>query len=244
MTANTAPLLVVRAGLLEYGQAWELQQGLVAARQRGLVDDTLLLLEHPHTYTIGRRGQWADVLLSAVERAQRSVTVYEVDRGGEVTYHGPGQLVGYPIVDLRGRGLDVHQYVHGLEDILIAALQGAGVEACTLPGIVGVWAGWEKIAALGVRVSRGVTMHGFALNVNTDLAYFDGIIPCGITDRGVTSVQKVQGQPFALDIMMELVLARLCAAYPGDVRETTLAEAQAVADEARLFLPTTAATLA
>ena len=242
MVANRAPLLVVRPGLLEYGAAWELQQGLVAARQRGLVDDILILLEHPHTYTIGRRGQWADVLLSDVERAQRSVAVYEVDRGGEVTYHGPGQLIGYPIVDLRARGLDVHQYVHGLEDVLIAALGEAGVETRTLPGIVGVWAGWEKIAALGVRVSRGVTMHGFALNVNTDLTYFEGIIPCGITDKGVTSVQKVVRRPFSLDIMTDLVLARFHEAYPGVVREITLSEAQAIADEARAFLLTVAAT--
>ncbi|MCX6022363.1 MAG: lipoyl(octanoyl) transferase LipB, partial [Chloroflexi bacterium] len=142
MSAAAAPLALLRPGRLDYGEAWELQEGLKAARQRGLVEDTLILLEHPPTYTLGRRGRWKDVLLSEGERARRGVAVFEVDRGGEVTYHGPGQLVGYPIVDLRGRGLDAHRYVHGLEDILIGALADVGLEARILPGIVGVWVGF------------------------------------------------------------------------------------------------------
>ncbi|MBI4497861.1 MAG: lipoyl(octanoyl) transferase LipB, partial [Chloroflexi bacterium] len=213
--SHSAPWHILRPGRLEYGAAWRLQQGLVRARQQGRIGDVLILLEHPPTYTIGRRGTRDHVLLDPAELARQDIAVYEVDRGGEVTYHGPGQLVGYPILDLRGRGRDVHTYVHGLEAILIRTLGDLGIAAATLPGIVGVWVGLEKIAALGVRVSRGVTSHGFALNVTTNLDHFTGIIPCGITDKGVTSLLRVLGRPLPLDAVADAFLARFLEDYPG-----------------------------
>jgi lipoyl(octanoyl) transferase len=174
-------------GTVDYAAAWTLQTALHERRTRGDIPDTLLLLEHPHVYTIGRRGNATDVLWDADALRARGVDVVETDRGGQVTYHGPGQLVGYPIVDL-GPGADLVRYVRRLEDVLIATLERYGIAAERDEGNTGVWTSDSKIAAIGVRVTRGVTKHGFALNVSTDLSYFAGIVPCGITDKGVTSM--------------------------------------------------------
>ena len=232
MTTSPNPWLLLRPGRLEYGEAWRLQQGLVLARQQGRIGDVLILLEHPPTYTIGRRGTWSDVLLDRTQLDEAGIAVFETDRGGEVTYHGPGQLVGYPILDLRSRGRDVHGYVHGLEAMIIRTLAGFGIVAETLPKIVGVWAGGEKIAAFGVRVSRGVTSHGFALNVTTNLDHFGGIVPCGFTDRGVTSMAKVLGKAIDVGAVADAVLTKLLGDYPGAVSELTLEAAKATAEEA------------
>lgn len=196
----------VHMGLVDYREAWELQRGLARARQAGTIPDVLLLLEHPPSYTIGRRGNPQDVLLSQGELSDRGISVYEVDRGGEVTYHGPGQLVGYPILDLRAHGCDVHSYLRGLEETLIQALAALGISAGRWPGYTGVWVGDEKIAAIGVHLSRWVTWHGFALNVTTDLSYFDHIIPCGISDKGVTSVARLLGRPVSEDAVARAVM--------------------------------------
>lgn len=174
-------------GTVPYGEAFELQSRLHARRAEGLIPDTLLLLEHPHVYTIGRRGSADDVLWDTEMLRGRGVEVVETDRGGMVTYHGPGQLVGYPIIGL-GAGADLVRYLRRLEESIVATLGAFGVEAGCDPQNTGVWVGRAKIAAIGVRVTRGVTKHGFALNVSTDLSYFSGIVPCGITDRGVTSL--------------------------------------------------------
>lgn len=190
-------LTVSKPGTVAYHEAWELQTRLHAERVGGAIPDTLLLLEHPHVYTIGRRGSSDDVLWDVDMLRARGVEVVETDRGGMVTYHGPGQLVGYPIVDL-GTGADLVKYLRDLEEAIIRTLAVYGLDGRRDAANTGVWVehvskaaapiGAAKVAAIGVRVTRGVTKHGFALNVSTDLSYFAGIVPCGITDRGVTSM--------------------------------------------------------
>ena len=183
-------MIVRRLGLIPYREAWELQRRLAEQRRAGEVPDTLLLLQHPHTYTIGRSGSRDHVFLSDVQLAARGITCLEVDRGGDVTYHGPGQLVGYPIVDL-GLKPDVGAYLRALEACLMAVLADFGIAAGRLPGFTGVWIeGQRKIAAIGVKVASGITTHGFALNVTTDLSLFAHILPCGIRDKGVTSIDR------------------------------------------------------
>jgi lipoyl(octanoyl) transferase len=181
----TAPLVSRWLGRTAYTEALAMQDRLQAARIEGAIGDTLLQLEHPHVYTVGRRGSRDDVLRADVE-------VVEADRGGQVTYHGPGQLVGYPIVSL-GPAPDLVAYVRGLEEVLIRTLQAYDIGGIRVDGRSGVWVGLEKVAAIGVRVTRGVTKHGYGLNVAPDLSYFTGIVPCGITDRGVTSIQALTG---------------------------------------------------
>lgn len=180
-------------GTVEYQAAWDLQRRLVEDRAAGRIPDQLLLLEHPHTFTIGRSGTRDHLLVSPEQLVTLRATVLDVDRGGDITYHGPGQLVGYPILDLTARGRDVHAYVRGLEEALIRLLARFGIAAGRSPGLTGVWVGDEKIAAIGVRITRWITLHGFALNVNPELAYFEAIVPCGIRDRGVTSLAKLLG---------------------------------------------------
>jgi lipoate-protein ligase B len=198
---------VRRLGLVPYGEAWVLQQRLAEARRGGTIPDTLLLLEHPHTYTIGRSGTREHVYLSEPELAERQITCLEVDRGGDVTYHGPGQLVGYPILDL-GAQPDVGRYLRNLEGCLIDVLAGFGITAGRMPGYTGVWMGDHKIAAIGVKVSQGVTTHGFALNVSTDLRLFDHILPCGIPDKGVTSMRVQLGRSPSMPEVEDAVVAQ------------------------------------
>ena len=188
----TRGLSVERLGLVSYEEASALQTDLHAKRASGEIADTLLLLEHPHVYTIGRRGTHDDVL-------RPDVDVVETDRGGQVTYHGPGQLVGYPIVDL-GPAADLVKYVRRLEDVMIGALSSFGIESGRDDLNTGVWVGDNKIGAIGVRVTRNVTKHGFALNVSTDLSYFAGIIPCGITTKGVTSMHALGSRASVSDV--------------------------------------------
>ncbi|EKP95453.1 lipoyl(octanoyl) transferase LipB [Thermaerobacter subterraneus] len=196
-------------GLTPYEPAWRLQERLARARGEGRVPDLFLLLQHPPVYTVGRSGRDDEILLSPTLRRQRGVEVFHIDRGGKVTYHGPGQLVGYGIVDLKNLPGGLKRYVHGLEEALVATLARFGVVAHREDGLVGVWAGREKIAAIGIRVSRGVTWHGFALNVDPDLAYFGGIIPCGITDRGVTSMARLLGRAPALEAVAQVAAEEL-----------------------------------
>ncbi len=189
-------------GRVPYREAWALQDRLVEARGRDEAPDRLLLLEHPPTYTLGSAGREEHLLMSAEERERRGVEVLRVDRGGDITYHGPGQLVGYPIVRLARGELrtDFIAYLRRLEQALIRTLADYSVPAYPIPGLTGVWVdtprGEEKIAAIGVKVTvKAVTKHGFALNLNADLDYFRGIIPCGIRDKGVTSLAAQLGQP-------------------------------------------------
>jgi len=174
-------------GRVSYGSALELQQELISARKAGQVADQLLLLEHPHVITLGRNGHLENLLASYEILDRAGISFYPTDRGGDVTYHGPGQLVGYPILDLRDWKRDVGAYVRAVEETLIATLAEYGIQAGRISKLTGVWVGERKIAAIGVHLSRWVTSHGFALNVSTDLSYFQYIVPCGLT-RPVTSM--------------------------------------------------------
>jgi lipoyl(octanoyl) transferase len=191
------PLEVRRFGRVPYPDALVLQRSLVEDRRAGRVDDLLLLLEHPHVLTLGVRGDGgrSHVLASADTLNSRGVEIHETGRGGDVTYHGPGQIVGYPIVDLQPDRCDVHRYVRDIEEVLIRTAGDYGVEAGRVEGLTGVWVGRDKLAAIGVRIARWVTSHGFAFNVTTDLEYFNLIVPCGLADRSVTSLATLLGHP-------------------------------------------------
>ncbi|MDR3699882.1 MAG: lipoyl(octanoyl) transferase LipB [Candidatus Sulfopaludibacter sp.] len=177
-------------GRIGYGEALELQQELIAARKAGQVRDQLLLLEHPHVITLGRNGHLENLLASDEILSRAGIAFYPTDRGGDVTYHGPGQLVGYPILDLKDWKRDVGAYVRGIEQTIIDTLAEFGIGAGRVPKLTGVWVDGRKIAAIGVHLSRWVTSHGFALNVNTDLSYFQYIVPCGLT-KPVTSMAQL-----------------------------------------------------
>lgn len=190
------PPEVRRLGLVPYGEALTLQKQLVEDRREGRIGDVLLLVEHPHVLTLGVRGDGgrSHILATDDVLASRGVEVFEAGRGGDITYHGPGQIVGYPILDLKPDRCDVHRYVRDLEEVLIRVAADYGIQAERIQGLTGVWAGGEKVAAIGVRIARWITSHGFALNVTTDLDYFNLIVPCGIGDRGVTSMSRVLGR--------------------------------------------------
>jgi len=198
--ADARTIDVRRLGRVEYEAAVDLQKQLVEARRTGAIGDTLLLLEHPPVITLGvkTRGERTHIVASESALAAAGVTVFETGRGGDITYHGPGQLVGYPIFDLNPDRRDVHRYVRDLEEVLIRAATWFGIDARRVPGLTGVWAGEpgreEKLAAIGVRISRWITSHGFALNVGTNLDHFNLIVPCGIADRGVTSLSRLLGR--------------------------------------------------
>ncbi len=199
--------LVEQLGLVDYADGLRLQRERVAERKAGTIPDTLLLLEHPHVYTLGRNAKKDNVLLSVEQLAARGVQVFEIDRGGDVTYHGPGQLVGYPILDLTEHRRDIAWYMRSLEEVLIAVARDYGIEAGRRGGAPGVWVGNDKLAAMGVHISRWVTSHGFAFNVNTDLRYFDWIVPCGLRDKGVTSLEKLLGRRVEMGEVIERVVS-------------------------------------
>ena len=180
-------------GRVPYRDAWDLQRSFVEDVKAGIEPETLLLLEHPHVYTLGRRAELGHVLWSEPERTRRGVDLVWVDRGGDVTYHGPGQLVGYPILDLDRHGGDLLTYLRRLEQSLIDYVARFGISAASVPGLTGVWVGDAKVAAIGVKLTGRVTSHGFALNLTTDLDYFTGIVPCGLEDKSVTSVERLKG---------------------------------------------------
>jgi len=180
-------------GRMEYLEAWHLQRAAAEERAQGLGHDVLLLLEHPPTYTIGRGGDDGAFLTPPAALETMGAAVHHVDRGGSATFHGPGQLVGYPIIDLSEWRPDVHAYLRALEEVLIATLADFGLAAEREPGYTGVWVGDEKIGAIGVKVSRWVTTHGFALNVTCDLDWFRHIVPCGLRGKGVTSLERAGG---------------------------------------------------
>lgn len=195
---------VLRLGRMDYATAWELQRRLAEdVRQGGT--ERLILLEHPPTYTLGARAREAHLLVSEATLRALGAQVFRVDRGGDVTYHGPGQLVGYPILDVRARGLGPVAYVRLLEETIIEALRSFGVTGTRVEGYPGVWVDGAKIAAIGVRIAGGVSMHGFALNVNTDLSFFERIVPCGLKDVSVTSLQAVLGRAVDLDEVTDRV---------------------------------------
>ncbi|HEX2241348.1 MAG TPA: lipoyl(octanoyl) transferase LipB [Actinomycetota bacterium] len=184
-------------GSMDYAEAWSLQRELFLARLDGDIHDCVMLLEHPPTYTLGRRARAEDVVYGERQRAAKGIALYKVDRGGRATYHGPGQLVGYPILAL-GERYDVVSYLRKLEEALIRTADELGVAAGRDEEHTGVWVGPNKLAAIGVKITRGITMHGFALNVSTDLSMFRGIVPCGLEDRWVTSIENESGRKFSV----------------------------------------------
>jgi lipoyl(octanoyl) transferase len=209
------PLEVRRLGLVTYADALALQRELVEERRANRIPDRLLLLEHPHVVTLGvrARGPTANIVVPVETLAARNVELFETGRGGDVTYHGPGQLVGYPILDLHPDRCDVHRYVRDLEEVLIRVCNDYGLHATRVPGMTGAWIESEKIAAIGVRISRWITSHGFALNVNTDLSYFDLIVPCGIAGKGVTSLECLLGHPLSMEEVMRKTAFRFAEVF-------------------------------
>jgi lipoyl(octanoyl) transferase len=189
------PLEVRRLGLLPYREALAMQRQLVDERKAGRIHDVLLLLQHPPVITLGVKGDGGrgHILADAEGLAELGVEVHEAGRGGDVTYHGPGQVIGYPILDLQPDRCDVHRYVRDLEEVMIRTCAAHHIAATRVAGLTGAWVGQEKIGAIGVKISRWVTSHGFAFNANTDLSHFNLIVPCGIHDHGVTSLEKLIG---------------------------------------------------
>jgi len=209
------PIEVRRLGLVPYVDALALQRTLVEDRRANRVGDLLLLVEHPHVLTLGVRGDGgrSHILATDDALARRGIEVHEAGRGGDITYHGPGQIVGYPILDLKPERCDVHRYVRDLEEVLIRTAADYGVSAGRVEGLTGVWVGAEKLAAIGVRISRWITSHGFALNVSTNLDYFGLIVPCGISDRGVTSFERLLGRPVELTETADRVVEHFRAVF-------------------------------
>ena len=212
---SSRPLAILKFGVVPYGDALHLQARLVEERRHGLIPDQLLLLQHPAVITLGVKARHSRDHVLATPRSLQAagVELFETGRGGDVTYHGPGQLVGYPILDLRPDRCDVHRYVRDLEEVLIRAAAELGVDARREPGLTGVWVGREKLAAIGVRISRWITSHGFAFNVTTDLSHFKLIVPCGITDRGVTSLERLLGTPVDLEAVGASVVTHFCRVF-------------------------------
>jgi lipoyl(octanoyl) transferase len=205
-------------GSVPYRRAWDLQAELVRELRAGAGQDTLLLLEHPHVFTMGKAAAEDHLLWDASERERREVEVVWSDRGGEATYHGPGQLVGYPVLDLAHFGLTIPQYLERLETSLIEYLRLLGIESEPgEPGFTGVWRDGEKLAAIGIKLNRSVVSHGFALNLTTDLAYFDGIVPCGHADRRPTSVEAVSGRGIDTRTAATDYAAQFAAVFAADL---------------------------
>lgn len=222
-------------GFMEFKDAWEFQQEIfnkkVSAKGNKTPEltptpDHLIFVEHDHVYTLGKSGSEENLLLDYIQLRAKDATFFKIDRGGDITYHGPGQLVGYPIFDLEALGIGVKEYIHRLEEAVIKCIAGYGIKGERLKGATGVWLDTDnprvtrKICAIGVKVNRAITMHGFALNVNTDLTYFDHINPCGFTDKGVTSISKEVGKEIDLDEVKHSLLASLSEVF--DLRAQVL----------------------
>ena len=201
---KTEQIIVLDLGHRPYQEVWDLQKEMQAKRINTQIEDTLILVEHEPVYTLGKNADENHLL----QNRDESVGVFQIERGGDITFHGPGQLVGYPILDLSNYKKSVSWYMRTLEQVTIDVLDEIGIEAKRSEGLTDVWVGDEKIAAQGVRISRWVTMHGFALNVNTDLSFYDGIIPCGIFDHGVTSIEQLLGEKQDMETVKQVVIKK------------------------------------
>ena len=201
---DTSGIFVKDLGIRSYQEVWDLQKDFQKKRIEKRLDDTLILVEHEPVYTLGKNANKNHLLQSR----DRSVNVFDIERGGDITFHGPGQLVGYPIIDLSYYRRSVSWYMRRLEQLAIDVLKDFGINASRIKGLTGVWVGEEKIAAQGVRISRWVTMHGFSLNVNPDLSFYDGIIPCGIFDHGITSMEELLGSTQDMDDVKAIVVEK------------------------------------
>jgi len=205
-------------GVMGYEESLRLQRERVAARKAGDIADTLIMLEHPPVYTLGRNANRENILFSPERLRRLGAEVFETDRGGDVTFHGPGQMVGYPILDLTQHRRDLAWYMHSLEEVFIRAAGEFGIQAGRTTGARGVWIGNDKLVAMGVHVSRWVTSHGFAFNVNTDLSFFDWIVPCGLHGKGVTSLQKILGRAVSMRDATERVIRHFGAVFGTEMK--------------------------
>ncbi|NOY05618.1 MAG: lipoyl(octanoyl) transferase LipB [Chlorobi bacterium] len=206
-------LLIVQCGLTRYRDAWELQKRIWNARHDGVIPDVLLLTEHQHVYTLGRNTDTNHLIASSDRLKRQEIEVIETDRGGDITYHGPGQLIVYPILDLRRHGQDLHRYLRMLEESIILMAGKFGIAAEHDPQYTGVWVGEHKLASIGIKVSRWISMHGAAINICNDLSYFDGIIPCGIFHRDMTSVSKEVGREITIAEAGDILVTEFCSVF-------------------------------
>lgn len=217
-------LNIVNLGLIEYGKALELQEQLLSLCEKKTIDDTLLLLEHPPVITMGTRAEESNIYLPREQLDKMGVCIYNVSRGGDVTYHGPGQIVGYPIMNLTRHGKDIHAFIFKIQEVIIRLLEREyGIQASReFSKYTGVWIGNEKITAIGIALKRWVSMHGFAFNVNTDLSHFKWINPCGLSDRSITSLQKLTNTPQDIDHLNSLIGDYFCEVFGMEGRICTV----------------------
>ena len=210
---------IAKLGLIDYDKALKIQEKLWELRRNGIIDDTILLLEHKPVLTLGRRGNYENILLSKEALQNEGIDVYEVSRGGDVTYHGPGQIVGYPIMDLNYLGKDSKEFVWNIQEVIIRLLNNEyGINAeRDDKKYTGVWVNDKKITAIGIAIRHWVTMHGFAFNVNTNLAHFNWITPCGITDRGVTSMEQELGQMQDMNLVYSQIIKYFCEVFSAEL---------------------------
>lgn len=201
---------------IEYDKAWDLQKEIFKLRTGDEINDTFFLLEHPHTYTLGKTADKKNLISNEAFLNKYGIKIYDIDRGGDITYHGPGQIVGYPIIKLSNWKEDTHLYLRNLEQIIIDVCSDYGLQTGRIDDLTGVWIEDRKIAAIGIKVSRWVTMHGFAFNINTDLNLFNGIIPCGITDKKVTSLQHELGKEITINEVKENLVEKFKSAFSYD----------------------------
>jgi lipoyl(octanoyl) transferase len=209
-------LNIINLGLEPYQKIWDFQHHLHKLRIEEEIDDVFILLEHSNVYTLGKVAKREHLLVSPQKLTEEKIDLFEIDRGGDITYHGPGQIVGYPIIKLDDLYQDIHRYLRELEEVIIQTLKFYGVESGRNSKFTGVWIGDEKIAAIGIKVSRWVTMHGFAFNINTDLSYFEKIIPCGISEKGVTSLEKILGQKISIEEVKEHLIQNFVKIFKYD----------------------------
>jgi lipoyl(octanoyl) transferase len=206
LSINIRNLTYCDLGLVDYQEAWDIQKNIFDLRYRNEISDVLFLLEHPNTYTLGKVADKNHLIGSEKYLEENQISVYEIDRGGDITYHGPGQIVGYPIIRLDDWERDTHKYLRALEEVIIRTCLNYGLSCSRNSKHTGVWLENKKIAAIGIKISRWITMHGFAFNINTDLSLFQGIIPCGITGKEVTSLEKELGGKIDIDEIKELLV--------------------------------------
>ena len=213
-------LIYCDLGTIDYKKAWDLQKTIFEYRNQQKIDDVFLLLEHPHTYTLGKTADVKNLVGNKEYLDKNKISVYEIDRGGDITYHGPGQIVGYPIIDLKNWEKDTHKYLRAIEEIIIRTCADYNLAVTRIPKYTGVWIEDRKLAAIGIKVTQWITMHGFAFNINTDLSLFDGIIPCGITNKEVTSLKKELNREIEIQEVKSKLLRNAVEVFNYDEIET------------------------
>lgn len=216
MNKEPRKLVYCDLGLIDYKEAWDLQKSVHQLKTENKIDDVLFLLEHPHTYTLGKTADKENLVGGDEYLTENNISVYDIDRGGDITYHGPGQIVGYPIISLTNWNQDTHKYLRAIEEVIIKVCDEYGLDASRVEKYTGVWIDDRKICAIGIKVSRWITMHGFAFNVNTDLKLFKGIIPCGISDKDVTSLNRELKKEINLGEIKERILHQFSVIFNYD----------------------------